>query len=220
MNLVRLERNYSSWSLRAWLMLKQCGRPFTETTVPILDGDHNVHLRALSPSGKVPVLHAEGMILWESMAIGEYLYERYPRCGLYPEDARQRAQARCLANEMHAGFASLREHCPMDIRSRHQIPELPPRVQKDVERIQALWRERLEQGGPYLFGEWSLADAMYAPVVTRFRTYGVEMDAACGAYCERVLGNPWMAEWCRLSEEEQSEVVPGLDGPTHIRRRP
>lgn len=218
MKLIRLERNYSSWSLRAYLMLCQTGAPFEEVTVPILDCDHMVHLRKLSPSGKVPVVHIDGMILWETMAIGEYLHERFPEAGLYPQDSRERAAARCIANEMHAGFVALREHCPMDIRSRLAC-DITPRVQADLSRIEAIWSERLLEHEPFLFGAWSLADAMYAPVVTRLQTYGIELNDVCRGYCQRVLAHPWMRDWCEKAALEQTEVVPGLDGPTHARRR-
>lgn len=218
MELIRLECNYSSWSLRAYLMLCQTGQEFSELAVPTLDCDHYVHLRELSPSGKVPVLRVDGMVLWESLAIGEFLHERFPACGLYPAHSRQRALARCLACEMHAGFSALREHCPMDIRSRHPV-ELTDAVREDVRRIEQLWTDCLQAGGEFLFGGWTLVDAMYAPVVTRFRTYDVHVNEVCRAYCQRVLEHPWMRAWCEAAEHEETLVVPGLNGPTHVRRR-
>lgn len=217
MRLLRLECNYSSWSLRAYLMLCQTGQDFEEQAVP-MQGDFRDFLRQHTPCGKVPTLTVDGITLWESLAIGEFLHERFPHCGLYPQDWRQRALARCLAHEMHSGFLALRAECPMDIRSRHSHRLSVP-GQFDLDRIGAIWRQQLGSGGPFLFGEWSLADAMFAPVVTRIRSYGLPVAPECQGYCERVLNHPWMRAWCERAECETTEVTPGLSGPQAIRPR-
>lgn len=213
MEIVILLKNYSSWSLRGWLALKQCGVPFTERKIAAgaVPGAHE-ELRRLSPSGKAPCLRTREGLIWESLAIGEYLAERYPEAGLWPQDPWQRARARVVSHEMHAGFVNLRSHCPMDIRNRYPAEPLPTAVGADVARIEELWRECLHaSGGPFLFGSgFTLADAMYAPVVTRFRTYSLEV---CPDYCEAVLRHPPMAEWCRDAAAETEVINPGLHGP-------
>lgn len=213
MQLVILLKNYSSWSLRGWLALKQCGVPFQEIKLAAgaVKGAHD-ELRRLSPSGKAPVLLTPEGPVWESLAIGEYLAERHPSAGLWPADPWARARARVVSNEMHAGFIELRQHCPMDIRNRYPAEPLPTRVGADVARIAEIWRACLaDSGGPFLFGSsFCLADAMYAPVVTRFRTYGIEV---CPDYCQAVFEHPAMAEWCAAAEAETEVIQPALHGP-------
>ena len=215
MKLIRLERNYSSWSLRAYLMLRQTGQPFEEVAIPVLECDHYDYLREHCPAQKVPVLHVDGLVLWESLAIGEFLHERY---GLYPKDWRQRALARCISHESHAGFAALRGACRRDMRGRPSLA-IGPEVQRDLDRIGQIWSDCLSAGGPFLFGEWCLADAMYAPVATRLRTYGLSLGPHCDAYRDRVLEHPFMLDWCAGAELEQTVVEPGLHGPRHVARR-
>lgn len=215
MELVILLKNYSSWSLRAWLALRQTGLPFSERVLPVgARPEARADLHRLSPSGKAPVLVTEHGPLWESLAIGEYLAELCPRAGLWPSDPWQRARARVVSHEMHAGFLELRQHCPMDIRNRYPAEPLPTRVGAEVARIGQIWRQCLEQGpGPFLFGEFGLADCMYAPVVTRFRTYSIELDPVSEAYARAVLDHPPMAQWCQAAAEETETIDPGLHGP-------
>lgn len=215
MELVILLKNYSSWSLRGWLALRQCRIPFREIKLAAgaVSGAH-AELRRLSPSGKAPVLRTEQGLIWESLAIGEYLAERFPEAGLWPADPWARARARVVSSEMHAGFVELRQHCPMDIRNRYPAEPLPTRVGADVARIGELWRECLSaSGGPFLFGSWTLADCMYAPVVTRLRTYSIELDPSCEAYCQVVLAHPPMVEWCADAARETEVIEPALHGP-------
>ncbi|HEY0134169.1 MAG TPA: glutathione S-transferase family protein [Nannocystis sp.] len=189
--------NLSSWSLRPWLALRATGHPFRERKILLDRPDSREKLRAVSPTGKVPVLIAGDIMIWESLAICEALAEWFPEAKLWPEDAGVRAVARSAAYEMHGGFPDLRREMPMNLRAR--IERAPSAaVQADIDRIVALWsdcRTRFGAGGPYLFGEFSIVDCMYAPVVTRFRTYGVELDAGAQAYCEAMLARPDMRAW-------------------------
>jgi glutathione S-transferase len=217
-------KNYSSWSLRAWLALKQTGIPFKEEVICLDQDDTAEKIRRNSPTGKVPCLVHDGHTVWESLAIGEYLAERFPKARLWPSDSGARAHARCVATEMHAGFAKMRQNLPMDIRSdlesksRISIPE----VARDVRRVMAIWRECRERygargvhgDGPFLYGGFSIADAMFAPVTTRFLTYGVPLDETCEAYVDAVTTWPAMAEWCKDARREQWTLFyPVLDTP-------
>ena len=217
-------KNYSSWSLRPWLALKQTGIPFDEEVICLDQTDTAERIRRHSPSGKVPCLIHEGRTIWESLAICEYLAERFPEAKLWPADFAVRTHARCVANEMHAGFAKLRQNLPMDIRSelkaksRAAIPE----VARDIRRVAALWRDCRERfgragvhgHGPFLFGGFTIADAMFAPVTTRFATYDVTLDDTCQAYVDAVLTWPAMAEWIAAAETEQWTLFyPVLDEP-------
>ncbi len=198
-------KNYSSWSLRGWLMLKQTGAAFAEELIPLDEAATRPSILRHSPSGKVPALrHGEHMI-WESLAIGEYLAELFPEARLWPQDRAARARARAVSAEMHAGFAALRSHLPMNIRSSFPNRGLTPEAQADINRVTALWRDcrkRFGEGGDFLFGSFTIADAMYAPVVSRFRTYRVELDAEAQAYGEAVWAWPAMREWAAAARNE------------------
>jgi glutathione S-transferase len=194
-------RNYSSWSLRPWLVLTWSGLPF-ETRVLPLGGDGYTERRmpsvtAVSPTGSVPVLHADGEVIPESLAIAEWAADQVP--SLWPEDAVARAHARAAACEMHAGFSALRSALPCNIRRRAPPRELGPEVQRDVARLASLWtslRTRFGAGGPYLFGASpTIADAFFTPVATRFRTYGVTVPEAASAYAEALLANAAFCAW-------------------------
>lgn len=197
LELVIANKNLSSWSLRPWLALKATGYPFRERTILLDRPDSHENLRRVSPTGKVPVLIDGDMMIWESLAICEALAEWFKEARLWPEDAGARAVARSAAYEMHGGFPDLRREMPMNLRAR--IERAPSAgVRADIGRIVALWsdcRARFGAGGPYLFGEFSIADCMYAPVVTRFRTYGVDLDEGAQAYCEAMLARPDMRAW-------------------------
>ena len=176
-------RNYSSWSLRAGLLMAQSGLAHEVEVIPLDQADSDKRLSAAGPSGLVPVLHADGLVVWDSLAIAEYLAEQSPAAGIWPADPAARARARSVSAEMHSGFASLRARMPMDMRSRH--PPAEPALDAEIARVVQIWsdcRETHGRGGDFLFGAWCAADAMYAPVVSRFLTYGVELPAVCADY--------------------------------------
>ncbi|MGZ3460761.1 MAG: glutathione S-transferase family protein [Archangium sp.] len=195
-------KNYSSWSLRPYLALAHTGQPFREVVVPLGQADTASLIAKYSPSGRVPALQHGELTLWDSLAICEYLAEQFPQAKLWPEDVAARALARCVSAEMHSGFMALRNHMPMNIRARKPGEGRAPGVAEDIARITSLWKEcraRFGQGGPFLFGAFSIADAFYAPVVTRFVTYGVELDAVGAAYRDAVLALPAMKAWTEAS---------------------
>ncbi|MGH7089873.1 MAG: glutathione S-transferase family protein [Stellaceae bacterium] len=201
-------KNYSSWSLRAWLMLKAAGVPFTEVLIPLYQAGSRTELLRRSPSGKVPVLHHEGRVVWDSLAIGEYLAEQAPTVWLWPEEASARAAARAASAEMHSGFQALRRHLPMNMR-RHVARALTPECQADLDRVFALWEEcrrRYAVGGDYLFGRFCIADAMFAPVVSRLRTYGVACTGIAGAYADRLWAYPAFQDWAEAARTEPMTV--------------
>jgi len=201
-------KRYSSWSLRGWLMLKQGGGAFDEIVIPLDQPQTRSEILSHSPAGKVPVLKTGDSVVWDSLAIAEYLHEAFPEAGLWPSDAGARAQARSISAEMHAGFAALRMHLPMDVcaqnPSRGARALSDPQVAADVARIVAIWtgcRERYG-GGDFLFGDWCAADAMYAPVVLRFRTYGINLPESAGFYPRRVLESEAIQQWLAAAECE------------------
>jgi glutathione S-transferase len=198
-------KSYSSWSLRPWLAMRQAGIAFEEIVIPLYQAESKAALLAHSPAGKVPVLKHGERVIWDSLSIVEYLAERCPEAGLWPDDAGSRAMARSVAAEMHSGFQALRSHMPMNLRRSLPGMGRGPGVDDDVERIGAIWREcreRFGTGGPYLFGKPSAADVMYTPVATRFRTYGVGLGAVEAAYVEAVLSLPAFLEWQEAARQE------------------
>lgn len=204
-------RNYSSWSLRAWLALKTGGVAFEDVRIVLDQPTTKAEILARSPSGKVPCLIDDELVVWDSLAICETANERYVGGALWPAAADTRAHARAVTAEMHSGFAALRTHMPMDIRSRnHQrgaAALLRADVAVDVARILAIWADCLSRsGGPLLYGGFTIADAFYAPVVTRFRTYGVALEPALAAYADRVLTLPAMQQWVEAAHAE-TEVI-------------
>jgi glutathione S-transferase len=199
-------KNYSSWSLRGWLMAKAAGITFEEVLIRLRQPNTKAEVLRRSPSGRVPALVHGEVSIWESLAIGEYLAELYPDAGLWPKDRGARAVARSVSTEMHAGFSALRTHFPMNVRSSFANRASTPEVQADVDRITAIChdcRSRFGGDGPYLFGSiFGNADAMYAPVVSRFRTYKVALDAGAQAYCDAVWSWPPMQEWAAAAKNE------------------
>jgi glutathione S-transferase len=204
--------NLSSWSLRPWLALTIAGAPFETVRIRLDRPGTRAELARSSPTGKVPALHVpleggDGIVIWESIAICEYVAERFPAAKLWPDDVGARAVARAVAAEMHAGFATLRREHPMNLLAH--TPRAPsPEAAADVARIRALWndvRARYGARGPFLFGRFSIADAMFAPVVSRFRTYAIPTDAACEAYADAIWALPAMVAWRRLAEAELEE---------------
>lgn len=192
-------KNYSSWSLRPWIAMKVAGLAFDETVLPLYQPGSREQVLKYSPTGKVPVLIDGDIAIWESLAILEYLADRYPQAKLWPADVAARAHARAISSEMHAGFVDLRSHCPMNMRrDRSRKRELTPGVQANVDRIDALWRDaraRFGKGGPFLFGAFSNADAMYAPVVSRFASYAIPVSDASRTYMDAVMALPAWKEW-------------------------
>ena len=205
MLLVIGNKNYSSWSLRPWLAMKVLGIAFDEKRIPLYRDGAKAEILRYSPGGKVPILHDGATVVWDSLAILEYLAERYPQ--LWPRDPAERARARSIAAEMHSGFAKLREHMSMNIRKRYPGKGRTPEVMQEVERIQEIWGAAR---GPFLFGSFGAADAMYAPVTLRFRTYEVELAPATRRYADALLALPAMREWIAAAERE-AEAIPALD---------
>jgi glutathione S-transferase len=204
-------KNYSSWSLRPWLAMKQAGVPFDELRIPLYGADSKQRLAGFSPSGKVPVLIDGELTIWDSLAICEYLAERHP--GLWPAEPAARAIARAASAEMHSGFADLRNHMTMNVRKNYAGKGVGRGVLQDIDRIKAIWtdcRNRFGAGGPFLFGEFSIADAMYAPVILRFRTYAVPVPAVLAPYYAAMVGAPAMREWIAAGESE-AESIPDAD---------
>jgi glutathione S-transferase len=201
-------KNYSSWSFRGWLMTRLSGLEFDEVLVSPDDADARAEILLLSPSILVPCLTLGDIRVWDTLAIGEFLNELAPDAGLLPKDRAARAHCRSICGEMHSGFVSLRSALPMNIKARFPGFKVWSKARSDIERIAAIWRECLStHGGPYLFGgTFCMADAMYAPVVTRFQTYDVRLDAACDDYCRRVLEHPFVTEWIADSLREHEEI--------------
>jgi len=190
-------KNYSSWSLRPWLLLKHLGILFKEHMVSVAGRDYNPALRPISANAKVPCLHVDGFQVWESLAIAEYLAEQSPV--LWPADARARARARSISAEMHAGFAKLRMAMPMNLKFKLKGKPADLAVQRDIDRIIEIWTETRTKfatpDGPYLFGAFSVADAMYAPIACRFHTYNVPLPPEAKTYSDTLLAHPAMQEW-------------------------
>jgi len=197
-------KNYSSWSLRGWLATKLSGAPFREVKIQ-LRGTYNPDNRAFSPTALVPALHDGDVHVWDSLAISEYLAERHP--GMWPEDSAARAWARSIAAEMHSGFATLRNDMTMCIRERLDVRPWSGALIANIARVEEIWsesRRRFASDGPYLIGDFSLADVFYAPVAFRFQTYLVTPQGAAGEYCAALLSHPFVREWeaAALAEKE------------------
>ena len=199
-------KNYSSWSLRPWLVLKRTTVDFDEVVVPLYQASTRETILKYSPSGRLPALHHGEVRVWDSLAICEYLADSFPTFALWPKEPAARALARAVSAEMHSGFAALRQQLPMNVRSSFPGREITTEAQADINRIMAIWRDcrtRLgKDGGDFLFGEFTIADAMYAPVVTRFRTYRIELEREADAYCDAVMALPAMQEWLAAAKNE------------------
>ena len=196
---------YSSWSLRPWILMTHFGIPFEETVIPLSEPTTRIELLRHGPTGKVPVLHADDIIVWESLAIFEFLAEAFPQKSIWPADRKARAMARALSSEMHAGFAKLRATCPTNFRRQPKPVALDDEVRADIERIEAAWaaaRHDYGSGGKFLFGAFSAADAMYAPVVNRFHAYAVDVRPETRAYMDAVMALPAWRKWIEGAEAE------------------
>jgi len=205
LHLIIANKNYSSWSFRPWLAMKVAGIPFEETVISLEAPDFKSRVTALSGAGKVPVLRDGETRVWESLAILEYLADKFQSAGLWPADAQVRAHARAVASEMHAGFPSLRRELPMNVRRPVRPRSLGEDAAADVARIDDIWSEcraRFGAGGPFLFGAFGAADAMYAPVVWRFHTYAVEVSAAARGYMRAFEALPAWSEWRDAARRE------------------
>jgi glutathione S-transferase len=202
-------RNYGSWSLRGWLLCKMSGLDFETEPVASDDPSTRAELLLLSPSFLVPCLTHNGIKVWDTLAIAEYLNEILPDAGLLPHTLAARAHCRSISGEMHSGFSNLRSALPMNLKAHHPGFKVWAGAEADIDRIISVWRECLaSNSGPFLFGGHPcMADAMFAPVVTRFRTYDVKLDSDCKAYCEAVMSMPAMEEWLVDAEAEPDEVV-------------
>ncbi len=213
LTLVIGNKNYSSWSLRPWLALKQAEIPFREIRVSLYTEKSRAEIKKYSPSGKVPVLLDGGVTVWESLAIGEYLADKFPDKQLWPADPAARALARAASCEMHAGFSALRSHMSMNCRKHLPGKGRTPDVLRDIDRITALWndcRARFGQGGGFLFGKFSIADAMYAPAALRFVTYAVDLDPVSAAYVKTISALPAIQQWIADARAE-TEVIPQFE---------
>jgi glutathione S-transferase len=203
-------KNYSSWSLRAWLAMALTGAPFEEKLIPIFAGDWDKEIAVISPTRKVPVLIDGERRIWESLATIEYLAELFPEAGLWPTYAAARALARSVAAEMHAGFNAVRTHMPMNLRKSLAGKGRGPGIEADIDRVCDIWRtcrERFGGDGDYLFGAFFGADCMYAPLATRLDTYGVELDTRCRAYVDAILAWPDFVRWRAAALEEPWIIV-------------
>jgi glutathione S-transferase len=210
LQLVIGNKNYSSWSMRPWVLARQAQIPFEEVQLRFGKDVRVIGIEKYSRAGKVPVLLVDGDAVWDTLAICETLAEMHPEKQLWPADARARRVARSACAEMHSGFQALRDKMPMNIKGSHPGKGLTPESQKDIERIIALWsecRERSGQGGPLLFGEFSVADAFFAPVVMRFRTYGVDVPRAAKDYCAAVESLAAVREWMDAARKETKFVA-------------
>jgi glutathione S-transferase len=200
-------KNYSSWSFRAWLIARMSGVKFKEVIVPPDDTAARAEILLLSPSVLVPCLTYDGIRVWDTLAIGEFLNEIAPKAGLLPKGRAERAHCRSICGEMHSGFVSLRAALPMNLKGEFKDFKIWSKAQSDIDRITTIWRECLgAYGGPWLFGEFSIADAMYAPVATRFLTYDVKLDPVCAAYATRILAHPFVLEWIEAAKLEKEEI--------------
>lgn len=202
-------KNYGSWSLRGWLLCKLAGLDFEEQSVASDDPSTRAELLLLSPSFLVPCLTHDGIKIWDTLAIAEYLDETFPKAGLLPKEKVARAHCRSICGEMHSGFTNLRSALPMNMKAHHPGFKIWAGAQADIDRVISIWRESLAASkGPYLFGKTpGMADAMFAPVVTRFMTYDVKLDSDCAAYCKAILALPAMQEWREGAMAEPDEVV-------------
>ena len=201
-------KNYSSWSLRGWLLCRMAGLDFREEVLSSDDPDARAELLLLSPSFLVPRLVHNGITVWDTLAIAEYLHEEFPQAGLLPKTLAARTHCRSISGEMHSGFANLRSALPMNLKAHYKGFKVWAAAQADIDRVVTVWHECLKKyGGPYLFGERpSLADAMYAPVTTRFQTYDVKLDRTCADYCETILSLADMIEWMEEARAEPTAV--------------
>ncbi len=222
LHLIIGNKNYSSWSLRPWLVLKEFNIDFEEIKIPLYQAQSKQELLKYSPAGKVPVLHHGDIQMWDSLAICEYLADHHPELALWPEDKKQRALARSISHEMHSGFFELRNQLPMNCRTQIAIKQVDPALQEEVDRICGIWRDCREQFADYgifLMGEFSIVDAMFAPIVLRFKSYGIKVGEKERLYMDAILALDSIQEWVSEGIKEP-EVIPmcELDALPHTRK--
>jgi len=206
-------KNYSSWSLRPWFLLSYHQLQFDEVKVPLFVDDHTGKLKSYSGTGLVPVLLDGTAVVWDSLAICEYVSERYLDNRGWPRNMEVRAEARSCSAEMHSGFANIRSNLPMNARATDRVVEITPPIAREIERINTLWsdlRDRYSGSGPWLFGQFSIADCMYAPMAFRFNTYGVSLSGSALEYKQFLLGNPLLQNWLESARAE-SEVIESVE---------
>ena len=207
LKLVIGNKNYSSWSLRPWLLLRHFDVPFDEVRLPLDTPEFERRIPELSPTGRVPVLHDGARVVWDSLAIAEYVNETFLAGRAWPSDATDRALARCSAAEMHSGFAALRAQLPMNCRRRPDAYRWKADAEADIRRVLTLWRElRRRAGGPFLLGDFGIVDAMFAPVAIRFRGYGVALDDNARHYCDALFALPALRDWQAAAEAETERL--------------
>jgi glutathione S-transferase len=219
LKLVIANKLYSSWSMRPWMVLSSFGIPFEEVQIPLNTSDSRSRVLEFSPSGKVPALIDGDVIVWESLAIIEYLTEKFPDHAVWPRDRKARAQARAISNEMHAGFPALRQGCPMHLGARFATPPLTEALKANIDRVEDIWsaaRNRFGSGGPYLFGAFSAADAMYLPVVTRFDTYQIPVREATRVYMDTMLAHAEFVDWRASALKETWTISEYASGHTLV----
>jgi glutathione S-transferase len=205
-------KTWSSWSLRPWLVMRRFGVPFEEINIRLRQPDSRAQILAHSPAGMVPALVAGDLVVWDSLAIIEFIQDRHPDLAIWPKDPAARAIARSVSAEMHSGFHPLRETCSMNLFARTPLTEVPDKVDANIRRIVSLWRDckgKFGGKGPFLFSDFSAADAMYAPVASRFRTYAPDLvrfgdDGTAQAYVEAIFDTPEMAEWAEGAKQEST----------------
>ena len=213
LKLLIANKSYSSWSMRPWLLLEQFGIPFEEIVVPLDEPDSKARMRAINPAGKAPALVDGDLTVWDSLAICEYVAEQFPQHAIWPRAKEARAMARSIAAEMHSSFQSLRQQCPMVVHRQRAAIDFSAETLADIARIEAIWRdarEKFGQGGPFLFGAFSAADAMYAPIVVRFATFDAPVADASRAYMAAIEGTPGWAKWMKGAAAERWRI-PRLD---------
>ena len=201
-------KNYSSWSMRPWIAMKAVGLPFKEVVIAFAQSDTKEKMLAVSPTGKVPVLHHGGLRVWDSLAICEYIADTYAHLNFWPEEREARAEARSICAEMHSGFQAMRVALSMNVRRHFGVFYVKPDVMQDIDRILQIWatmRDKYKAKGEYLFGEFSIADAFFAPVITRFESYGVAVPPVCRVYMDAMLLHPAMKQWIKEAEDEPYE---------------
>lgn len=200
-------KNYSSWSLRGWLMTKFSGLPFEEIVMAPDDPSARAEILLISPTILVPCLRHDGATIWDTLAIGEYLNEVMPESRLLPADRIERAHCRSICGEIHSGFTTLRASLPVNLKGHFPGFKIWTRAQADIDRVCTIWNDCLgKSGGPFLFGERTIADAMYAPVVTRFRTYDVKIEPRLNSYADTIMAMPEMVEWIEAAKAEPEEI--------------
>ena len=210
LTLVIGNKNYSSWSLRPWIFMKTAGINFKEKRIPLYTDQSLSHLEPFFSNFKVPVLKDGDLIVWDSMAILEYLAEKFPDADGWPKNITARATARSISSEMHSSFMALRNGLPMNCRKKFQDIHFSREIRTDIDRIKAIWRyckKKFETNGPWLFGKFSIADAMFAPVVLRFEGYDVPLDGIEKEYIKTVLGNPHLIKWIDAAKQEKEVIA-------------